>query len=298
VKVQLFEKKDLDKVVTVCEFTAANDARTFTETGLTFATRRGADLADLLASMEKFAPKPGDTDKELQTKADDALRVLKNSPVTLEILYDGKPQEVVTDHCEKYTTNVLLRVAEPARGQKVTFRLTNNGKELYGAVLRLGGRNTIYQEEHDPAQCYMWLIDRDKSVTIKGFQVSELEDSPFKVESPTPSREGVVSYFHHGGTIDLVVFAGREKPDAVLKVAPEKAAIGRGLVLMPGEAVTTNLRALKIRLLRDPRPGDLGKRGLPLPGNGDKQTPAQKVEFHPSPLPVSSATIRFVSVTK
>ena len=298
VKVQLFDKKNPKEVVTVAEFTAANDARTLTETGVTF---RGADFAEALAMADKAAPAAGDKADDLQKKADDLLALLKQSPVKLEIFYDGVKQQPVTDPGDKYSTNVLLRIPPADKDTKVTFVLTNDSDETYGIVLRVNGRNTIYEQRQDPVSCYKWILEKGKHVTIKGFQVDENNAVPFKVKSPSQSEIEALSYGDNAGTIDMILFRGVPKPEsALVKADPEIAAISRGAMVTHGEPPAADLKSFKSQLKREGAEtvtASAGRKGgLITAGEGVDKNPVKSYEFYPAPVPALSATIRYYSL--
>ena len=193
------------KLDTLAEFKAANDFRTLTETGLTYAipaNARGAPIDKALALNTKATATTTDTGDDLKVKAENQLADLKASPVELQILYDGVAQKPTPDPGATYTTNVLLRVPPPGEKTKVMFRLTNRSKETYGVVLRINGRNTIYEQRDDPMSCYKWILKMDESVLIKGIQKDEKKAVPIKVTPPDQLSANEFSFGDNPGTID------------------------------------------------------------------------------------------------
>ena len=292
------EKKDLD---TLLEFTAANDTRTLTEIGLTY---RGDPTDRQLALFEKTAPTAEDKPSDLKKKADEALKILEDSPVQLEILYDNQPQTPTAEPGIKNQTNALLSVSPPPVTTKtVTFRLTNRTKKniTYGVVLRMNGFSTIFKEEQDARKCMKWILEPGQSVTITGFQENEKVASQFKVAAPTQSQLTSISNYENLGTIDLILFRGLPKPDsAIVEKDPDKedtkvAAIGRGAMVLGKEPPATDLKAFQAQLKGEgaEKTARGRKGGLLQEGTTGEPNPIKKVEFYPSQEPELSTTIRY-----
>jgi hypothetical protein len=326
VKVLLFDKKDPAKVETVpgAEFTAASDARTLTDLGLTY--RGGFDPKSAVVLADKAAPVPDDKPEALRDKAKEALKLFKEAPVELQVLYDGKPQEVETDPGKSYSSNVLLRVKPPEQNQRVTFVLKNKSSGetygTYGVVLRVNGRNTIFEQKQDPAKCYKWILEPGKEVEVKGFQRTMTKAAKFEVLSPSESKLEAVNYGDNAGTIDLILFKGLPKPAEAVALSTERVAIGKGAMLRYDEPTATDLRAFKSQLKEEGRKVtmeghkgggvplavsatwvagrkhmtvDSGRGGL-LTSGGDEQNPVQETKFYSGPDPTFSTTIRYYAL--
>src|SRR5262249_33503818 len=75
------------------------------------------------------------------------------TPVTLEVLYDGQVQAV-----EVRDGQALI--AEPNEGQKVTLRLTRRDRsaQSFGVVIKVNGESTLYRQKLPDAQCAPWIL--------------------------------------------------------------------------------------------------------------------------------------------
>ncbi len=106
------------------------------------------------------------------------------SPVLLEILYDGQPQAPTADPDSAREE----MVATPADTQKFTFRVTNTLDYPVGILLTVNGKNTIAIDGEDlatagdPSGFRLWVLKPGKKYDITGFLKSETGTSaPFKV---------------------------------------------------------------------------------------------------------------------
>jgi hypothetical protein len=330
VKVLLFDKKDPAKVdPPIAVFTAASDARTLTDLGLTYSTRGGGvDFSKAVVLADKAAPAPDDKPEVLGEKSKEALKLFEKADVELQVFYDGERQKVEPNPGKSYSSNVLLRVNPPEQNQRVTFRLINRSKEdTYGVVLRVNGRNTIFEQRQDPASCYKWILEPGAKVEVFGFQRTMTKAAKFEVLSPSESKLEAVNYGDNAGTIDLVLFKGvpkppEPKPPEAVALNTERAAIGKGAMLRYDEPAATDLRAFKSQLKDEGRkvtleghkgPGvplalsatwvagrkhmtvDSGRGGL-LTSGGDEQNPVQEKKFYSGPYPSFSTTIRYYEV--
>jgi hypothetical protein len=305
VTILLFDKKDPAKnpeEIKAAHFTAQSDARTLTDLGLSYTSRGGFDPKSAVVLADKAAPTPDDKGDALQKKADEALELFKKSPVKLKVLYNGKPQEVRTDVGEAYSGNVLLRVAPMEQGQKVTFELTNTSDDKYGVVLRINGRNTIFEQRQDPAACYKWILDPHKKIEVVGWQRTTAKADEFEVLSPSQSELEAVNYGDNAGTIDLILFKGEKKPEEALVLNDadrERATIGRGAMVLKTEPSATDLRSFKSQLREEGKQVTLdGKKGGLLGSGGSVKNPVEEQKFYSGPIPSFSTTIRYYSVKK
>jgi hypothetical protein len=325
VKVQLFDKKAPEKVCQLAEFTALNDTRTLTELGLTYVTRGGAKIGEAVKSGEAvvlvtdkdkdkdtpgFAPPlptPEDTDKQRREEAQGILKALNKSPVELEILYDGQRQVIHADAGGKFSSNTLLRVdapranPDPKKKTEVAFRLTNRGEETYGVVLRVNGLNTIYKQRQNPAECWKWILKKDESVTVTGFQSNNKEAYPFEVFTPVEWKESVMDYGDSPGTFDLIVFRGYDKKEQPAAFAMnDRTYIARGAMVLTGEPSATDLASFKSQLRDESKKvvSASTKGGIVGHAKDSVKNPVKEVEFHPFPDPVFSTTIRYFELPK
>ena len=302
VEVQLVERKAL---TTICKFTATSDARTLTDAGLSYATARGAKFEEALVKVDNTAPSSDDNAEKLRDKVKAAVAEWDAAPVQLEILYDGVPQKVGAETGEAYSSATVLRVPAPVNDKvmKVTFRLTSRTDERVGVVLRLNGRNTIFEQRGDPVSNYKWILEKKgQSITIKGFQKNNDEDQPFKVLSAAESQAAALNYGESAGLIDLIVFRGVPKPESAVvegKNDPTLVALGiRGAMKLTGQPEASSLKTFKEQLERETvkEAADIGREGgIVTKGETSDKNPIKTVEFFPSPYPVSSSTIRYYS---
>jgi hypothetical protein len=308
VKLLLFTKKDPETVCTVAEFTARNDARTLTDLGLTYTSRGGFDPKSAIVLADKAAPSPEDKGDVLKEKADAALKLLEGAPVQLKVRYGGKVQRVLTDPGQSYSGNVLLRVASPEQGQKVTFELTNTTDDTYGVILRIDGRNTIFEQRQDPAACYKWILEGRKSIPVVGWQRTREKADEFEVLSPSQSELEAVNYGSNAGTIDLILFKRRSpkdppRPDEAVVLNTDKererAAIGRGAMVLKGEPPATDLRSFKSQLKEEAKQVTIdGKKGGLLGSGGSVKSPVEEKQFSWEPAPTFSTTIRYYELKR
>ncbi len=297
VTVSLFDKDDPKTVRTVCEFKAAADLRTLTETGVTFSAR-GAfdDPVLLLAKATEAAPQADDKPDVLQKKADQALAALDKSPVQLTILYDKEEQHVQAAPVSADKTNVLLKVPTPkASVKEVGFRLENTGDETYGVVLKLNGHNTIKKEQQDALDCKKWILKPKEVITIYGFQLNDKDRDPFKVETPYESELSSVYYGDNAGTINLVVFRTGKVEEVLVKNDAPLASISRGMLVLRGEPKATDLKRFQTQLAKE-SPADQNEarsRGMVTGSGKIANSLVEHVEFVPQRVPLLSATIRY-----
>ena len=84
-------------------------------------------------------------------------------------------------------------IAEPREKQVVTFLLRNVSKERVGVVLKVNNKNTLYEEEEEPAQCTKWILDPGEQLEVKGFSsATTRREFPFKVLSTADSEVAAV----------------------------------------------------------------------------------------------------------
>jgi hypothetical protein len=297
VVVQRFDRAEPEKLVPICEFTAASDLRTLTETGVTFATRGAFDEPEvLIAKATETAPQPDDKADTLQKKADIALADLEKSPIKLEILYDKVGQTVRPSPVPADKSSALLSLPTPKASQKVSFRLTNTDRDTtYGVVLKINGQNTIKREQQDGIDCKKWILKGGESVTIAGFQLNDKDSDEFKVQTPYESELNAVNYGDNSGTITLVAFRAGKAEEVLVKNDVAVATISRGMLSLHNEPKATDLGRFQDQLKKEA--GDDMKeartRGIVTGSGNIGNNPVDQVEFTPNPIPVLSATIRY-----
>ena len=129
--------------------------------------------------------------------AQDALR---DCPVRLTILYNGKPVPVEGD-----------RVVEPKEKDAVSFRLENTDpKFLYAVVLKINGKNTLFGEDLEAGQCLKWILPPGAKLGILGFQEDDKSYREFKILSAKDSDEATVRYGDLAGMLRMIAYRGEQ----------------------------------------------------------------------------------------
>jgi hypothetical protein len=298
IAVQLFVIGDPETVCTICEFSAATDLRTLTETGITFSTRGfGDDPAKLVAKATEGAPQSTDNHDDLLKKAAHALADLDKSPIKLEILYDKQPQRVEMSPVDSDKTyNVLLRVPTPKDRHKVSFRLSPTDRDTYGVVLKINGQNSIERQQQDALDCRKWILQAgDAPITVRGYQLNDTDMDEFKVQSKFESELNSVYYGENAGTINLVVYRAGKAEDAIVKNDDPVATISRGMLSLHGEPMATDRKRFQEQLRKETGTDarEARSRGLVTGSGNIGNSPVKRVDFHPDPIPVLSVTIRY-----
>jgi hypothetical protein len=226
-----------------------------------------------------------------------AAEALREAPIKLTVLYNGKPAPVEGD-----------RVREPKETERVTFLLENTDpKTAYAVVLKVNGKNTLFSEDFEASQCLKWVLAAGEKLEVTGFQDDEMKANPFKILSARESEESTFRYGDLTGTVRLIAFRGEtvsEDPSAIEKKNPEPdqialAAVARGTKgLKKGEDRPGSLAALKADLLG--RESELeGMRGVIDKSSKKEDRPIQRVYFKTLPtVAVADITIRYYSGKK
>jgi hypothetical protein len=227
-----------------------------------------------------------------------ALTAVRQSPIQLKILYDGKEQEVRPTPLLADKSNALLQVETPKVTQKVSFTLVNTADDTYGVVLKINGQNTIKREQQDALDCKRWILKGGESITIRGFQLDTQDMDPFKVQPPYESELNSVYYGDNAGTISMVVFRSGKPEEAAPQKSEEAiavATVSRGMLSLHGEPMASDLKRFQKQLKKETggETAEARSRGL-VTGVGMKgSNPVKEVDFHPIPTPELSATIRY-----
>lgn len=217
-----------------------------------------------------------------------------------EIRYDGQPQTLSSSPTEggKWT------VAEPQEGQRVTVFLRTVANERIGVVLMINGKNSLYEEEAEPAACKKWILDPGDVIEVKGFQVDENNTKPFRVLSATGSE--AVTFTDNLGLMGIYVFrSGKPKPaeEAEKNIAREEGRssaeqpmkFGRSTSLRnPAPQAQARTRSLKDRkaLLAAQVPALGKKRGVVQADDNQEEYKVQTVTF-PNPEQQQAWVIRY-----
>jgi len=276
VSVQAFDKSNAS-LQPVVAFKASNDSRNLVDSGESFLVRGVFDKGEPQVKEQKAI------DYAARVKAAGAKNPLQdpNTPVTLDILYDGKRIPV------SFRDGQAL-APEPQEGQKVEFVLRRLAADVerFGVVLFVNGENTLYKQRLPAAQCSKWVLSADSEpLRLKGFKTGVDKGEAFRVLSREESKKDEIYYGADVGTIALVVFREKRGGDDKLLSEDEQdlAAIYRGAV--PAER-PKNLGALKQQLHADASRG--------LIGSGEViKVETNKVKFNTDPTPLMSVTIRY-----
>jgi hypothetical protein len=289
VRVQALDRRYPEKEpVLLDRFDIATDPRVLTELGESYLRPR--DLAELPDEQPRPEPIVFAASPEPAPK----VQVLDQSPVRLEILYNGKRKSIRVGEDR-------LEVDEPREGAQVQFRLANMGKERYGVVLKVNGENTIGRETQVDRQCHKWVLDPGDSYLVRGF----LKDTPegqkvqaFVVLPDDESDAQRVRYGKHAGTFNFVLF--RERKDAATNPV-ESAKSGSNIEMevalvesvgqVDGER-PLDLDSLKQGILKSGKIARNLSKGLIVPG-GERKSSVTSVTFKFDPDPVLSATVYY-----
>lgn len=321
VHVKAFAKDQL-ALSEVCTFTARTTLRTLSEAGFSFASRGGIGRDDpnlYTRKKEQQAQKDAQevvqvTSEDLwQKEAEETLEYLQSSPVKLTALYNDEPATIGINlfRPAAQRDNVALRIPAPQTGQVVAFRLENTSADTtYAVVLKVNGKNSIYQEEKPAVDCYKWILEKGKSVTIRGFQMGLDERKNFEVLPPDESERQRIHYGNNAGILQFVVFKQATTEDEVEFFekakeqekalendtgAQELGIIGRGMEDAAKMQKPYQLRALQGQLRADLLKAQKeGAKGRGMLGAGDtEKNPVTEEKVKLLPTPVLDVAIRY-----
>jgi hypothetical protein len=272
---------DLDEIT---RFSVATDISSLVESGANFS------LSGPRRGMDEIVTRSARIRKAGKAAAHPLLSA--DSPVTLEVLYNGKPALIAVG------ADMEAKVEEPREDQEVTFRVVRRDgvKGTLAVVLLVNGENTLFRQRGDALQCAKWILPGDqKELLIKGFQTDEKKSAAFKVLSREESKPNEVYYGHDVGLVSLVVY--REQggmPPASLSGPTENELAVQGAQVPNGQA--NNFFALRAQLRSGGSRGQ-DHRGLIVPGK-EAAAALQVVSFRADPTPVMSATVRYYAKQK
>ena len=126
-------------------------------------------------------------------------------PVTLQVLYDDVPAKITFRDGKAHIPTAKV-------GQKVKFRLTrDNGKDVYGVVLKVNGESTYHKQKGPDLECTRWIMKPGSGgFTLSAFRLPGDKKAEFKVLSVRESAKLAMSYGEDSGTISLAVFKQRK----------------------------------------------------------------------------------------
>ena len=282
--IQAFDRRcDL---VEVCAFQTAADPRLLTEAGFSFVLSRGTgtikDWEVALANMNTA---------KADQKRPTARELLRQAPIDFQILYNGVQQPIAEDGT----------VPEPTSKDVVTFRLRHNNTDtkIYGVILKLNGRNTLWPDDADADDffcCKKWLVKPHNNFEVKGFQTGMKTANEFKVLPPKESRKKALYYGEHAGTFTVIILEGRDKDEKPLIVPdrlPDVMVIARGVP--DGLNDFGSLKALQDRLLAKPQPveGKVVPKGIIEAGDKEKEHRVNLEPFDASAKRITVIQIRY-----
>jgi len=209
VTIQSFEKKST-KLNEITSFTVEMDRPLLNDLGQGFSLNsrsvkdkksRALDLeaAEDAAIRDEAPPSPGSTQPSAEKLID------------FQIRYDGKVQPYAPDP----NNSGEMMVAEPQKGQRVSFFIRGLAPERIGVVLMVNGKNSLYEQELEPSKCAMWLPGRGEEVEVKGFQIDQKTIKPFRVLSLAESE--AMTYSDNLGLIGVYIFrSNKDKPPEIV----------------------------------------------------------------------------------
>lgn len=274
-----------DKVIAI-------NANLLAETGASFSTRGAFDGGHLKGPDQTTTTRPSTALPPDDLPTESAAEILAGksthpladpqSPVTLQVLYDGVPVDF-------QFVKGKARIIEPSQGQTVELILTKDStNRRYGVVVKVNGQNTLYKQQAPDPQCAKWVLSQPGyRKSIKGFQIrGENTLEQFKVLSQSESKNREMDYGKDVGTISVSVFPEGE-PD---KLELDQDVRDSKLVeasLLPKKASST-FGALKAKLLAG------ANRGLIAEGNVTANA-VKTVKFRCSRTPIMSAVAEYYS---
>jgi hypothetical protein len=204
-----------------------------------------------------------------------------NSPVRLQVLYDGVAMAVDVK-------NGRATIQEPKQGQRVELLIAkDNTPDRYAVVVKLNGRNTLYQQQAPDLGCTKWVLSRPgQSKLIKGFQSRDNQNVElFQILSDQESKKQEMNYGKDVGTISITVFS--EGKPAPLELDDEKYDAGLVEASLLPKKKSSTFGALKAKLLAS------ANRGLIVKSNVTTEGRVKAVKFHCGTTPVMSAVIAY-----
>lgn len=298
VGLSMFDRSS-DELIALSKFDAKPDLEDLLESGESFTVRGVFDQGSLEMTQDERKDKATEeavkatvlvkSETASQTKAvASKLHPLSpsnlDSPVSLEIRYQGVPQTI------EFREGAAF-VKEPAENQKVSFivRRKGQGSPRLGIVLKVNGENTLYRQKSPDAQCSPWIFEPSlREFQVSGYQLDSKTMQEFKVLSQAESKAKEISYGEFVGTISI----------SVLKEQTVEPKIAVDLLSDDGEdfAILTrsafpkkparNLSALKSQL------ADASTRGLIVDGAVVQQN-VQVAQFKGDSIPIMTATIKY-----
>ena len=294
----VFDRKSTE-LTPVAKFEVVPDLDDLIDSGESFSVRGVFDQASLKLTADDRKQKASDealiasasikSETETQTKPTSSkLHPLApgntESLVTLDILYDDKPQAIEFRNGGAF-------VAEPREGQSIGFVVRRKGSDRsrLGVVLKVNGENTLNRQKSPDAQCLKWVFEPTLTeFGVYGYQLDDNTSQQFRVLSQAESQAREMDYGEFVGTIAISVF--REETAPPVPSPTLLADDGEDFAILTRGAfppkTPANLGALKAQL------SQIASRGLIAEGTR-VDLKVDNVKFKSDSLPIMSATIRY-----
>lgn len=207
-----------------------------------------------------------------------------DSPISLEIRYDGKIQPI------EFREGAAF-VSEPNENQKVSFvvRRKGNARPRLGIVLKVNGENTLYRQKLPDAQCSPWIFEPSlNEFGVYGYQLDAQSLQQFKVLSQAQSKSKEIDYGEFVGTISISVLneqtvEPKSSIDLLADDSEDFAILTRST--FPSKP-PRNLSALRHQLAHS------STRGLIVEGAVVQQN-VETAQFKADSIPMMTATIKY-----
>jgi hypothetical protein len=303
VRIQLFDRTAPKSLQTIGDWVVVSvDPRTLTEMDASYSHKKGVPddpddaPAQQVAKLDVLTPTipgaPALPQEEEKKKQEAWDKFLQDSPVTLQIRYNGKEAPIREGAVET-----------PTADDSVSFHLKNNDPNTtYGVVLKINGESSIDRQKLAPLDCYKWVLAPGREIAIDGYQMDGESAKGFKVLAPTTSKTQETNYGDDAGVFSLVVFREAGKDDAAVvrqdqKRDEEVKAISRGSLTTRGEQPPRSLKGLQDELT----PAALSSapsKGIIVPEDKDHPSKIDHVDFTPFPRPEWSLVVRYYQPQK
>lgn len=288
-----------EELVSLAKFDAKPDLEDLLESGESFTVRGVFDRGSLEMTQDERKDKATEeaakatvlvkSETANQTKpVASKLHPLSpsnlDSPVSLEIRYQGVPQTI------EFREGAAF-VKEPSEDQAVSFivRRKGSGTPRLGIVLKVNGENTLYRQKSPDAQCSPWIFEPSlREFQVSGFQLDANTMQEFKVLSQAESKAKEINYGEFVGTISISVLKEQIiEPKIAVDLLSED---GEDFAILTRSAFpkkpARNLSALKNQL------ADASTRGLIVDGAVVQQS-VQVAQFKSDSIPIMTATIKY-----
>ena len=287
------------ELVQLAKFDAKPDLEELLESGESFTVRGVFDQGSLELTQDQRKDKATDEavkttllvknetagqTKPVASKIHPLSPSHPDSPIALEILYDGKPQLI------EFRDGAAF-VSEPKENQKVSFVVRRKGaaRPRLGIVLKVNGENTLYRQKLPNDQCSPWVFEPSlNEFGVQGFQLDLGTLQQFKVLSQAQSKAKEIDYGEFVGTVSVSVLKEQTvEPKASIDLLADD---GEDFAILTRSTFPSkparNLSALRHQL------ADSATRGLIVEGAIVQQS-VKTAQFKSDTIPVMTATIKY-----